>query len=160
VLQFWHSAKKLPLSSASERTRQRGWQRGPLVFPLSSARQSGTRQRSSLCRVPACGSRYRGCRGGPLKPSLPSARPADTRQSLRHGRLSSSRRIFFAEHQVVLGPDIVLSTKKSLLMYSLLRPLSECHTRQIFRLYRMLAALSTTVCSSSAHTNVGDILIF
>jgi hypothetical protein len=52
VLWSRHSAKKLPLPSAAQRTRQRDWQRGPLEDSLPRASPLDTRQRSPLCRVP------------------------------------------------------------------------------------------------------------
>jgi hypothetical protein len=51
VLWSRHSAKKLPLPSAAQRTRQRDLQRGPLEDSLPSASPLDTRQRSLLCRV-------------------------------------------------------------------------------------------------------------
>jgi hypothetical protein len=52
VLWSRHSAKKLPLPSAAQHTRQKGRQRGPLEDSLPRASPLDTRQRSLLCRVP------------------------------------------------------------------------------------------------------------
>jgi hypothetical protein len=82
VLWSRHLAKKLPLPSAAQRTRQRDWQRGPLEDSLPRARPLDTRQRSKP-PLPSANesSRHRDWRWGPLEPSLSRAMIADTQQN-------------------------------------------------------------------------------